>query len=192
MRVIVDLDGVVFNFTDSLRLYLVQHCGRYEHELPDAKVWDFFIDQWGMTVEEFLDHCNAGVDAGVIFRQGPSWPGAVEGVQALKDRGHSVHILTDRSFGNLSPQNTIEWLKENEVPFDTITFSADKTILQADLLIEDRDRNYLAVEAAGNATPVLMTRPWNLDLVGARRVSDWPEFLELVDRWESYGTASAS
>lgn len=187
MKVIVDLDGVVFNFTDSLRLYLVQHCGRMEHELPDAEVWNFFMDQWGMTLEEFTDHCNKGVDAGVIFRQGPAWPGSIEGVNALKSRGHSVHIVTDRSFGNLSPQNTIEWLKENGVPYDTITFSSDKTIVQADLLIEDRDKNYLAVEQAGNAVPVLMTRPWNLDLVGARRVNDWSEFLEFVDRWESHG-----
>ena len=184
LKLIIDLDGVVFNFTESLKLYLVEHCGRMDHELPDAKVWNFFIDQWGMTLEEFTDACDRGVDAGVIFRQGPAWPGAVEGINALKGDGHTIHVVTDRSFGQKSPQNTIEWLNENDIPFDSISFSPDKTIVQGDLLIEDRDRNYVAVEQAKSATPVLMTRPWNIDLVGARRVSDWPEFLLFVERWE--------
>lgn len=183
MKVIVDLDGVVFNFTESLRLYLIEHEGYDPSRLGDVKTWNFFADNWGMTLEQYMDACHAGVDAGVIFRHGPSWEGSIEGVNGLKDRGHSVHILTDRSFGSLSPQNTIAWLKENGVPFDSICFSADKTIMHADLMIEDRDKNYLAVEKAGNAVPVLITRPWNEHVVGARRVNTWPEFLELVDRY---------
>lgn len=185
MKILVDLDGVVFNFVESLKLYLVDVLGEDPARLGKTTSWNFFADNWGYTFDEFNRFCNDGVDAGYVFRQGPTWEGAVEGVHALHHRGHSVHFVTDRSFGTKSPQNTIDWLGDHALEYDSITFSADKTLIHGDLFIEDRDKNYISIEQAGNATPVLLTRPWNEDLVGARRVETWPEFISFVDRWQA-------
>lgn len=184
LKIIVDLDGVVFNFTESLKMYLVDHRGFDPARLADTTTWDFYKDDWGLTLDEYLKLCHDGVNDQVVFRQGPTWPGAVEGIHKLQRRGHTIHIATDRSFGSRSPQNTTDWLEEQGITYESITFGPDKTLIHADLIIEDRDKNYIAVEQAGNATPVLITRPWNVDLVGARRVSNWEEFVDFVDRWE--------
>jgi len=189
MRLAVDLDGVVFDFVSNLRNYLVDHHGRIEHELPDAETWDFFVDQWGITLDQFLEICAEGVDAGVIFRQGEPLPGARDAINRLRANGHTIHFVTDRRFGAKSPHNTYDWLAEYDIGYDSLSFSHDKTIIDADILIEDRDRNYLAVEAHGKVIPVLMTRPWNLDLVGARRVADWAEFEAFVARQKELASA---
>lgn len=184
MRLIVDLDGVVFNFTESLKHYLVDALGVDPERLKDTTCWNFFKDDWGYELEEYLQFCHDGVDAGYVFRQGPTWEGAIEGLHSLKSRGHEIVYATDRSFGSRSPQNTIEWLNEHGVGsgfMHGILFSADKTLIHGDILIEDRDKNYLEVEEAGNALPVMMTRPWNLHVENARRVESWPEFVDLVD-----------
>lgn len=184
VKLIVDLDGVVFNFTESLKHYLVDGLGVDPARLKDTTTWDFYKDDWGYELEEYLELCHEGVDAGYVFRLGPTWEGAVEGLHRLKERGHDIIYATDRSLGTRSPQNTIDWLNDHAIGNGFMTgimFTADKTLIHGDILIEDRDKNYLAVEAAGNALPVMMTRPWNLHVEDARRVNNWEEFVELVD-----------
>lgn len=181
MKLGIDLDGVCYGFTDALRHYLVVHHGYIPHELPDAETWTFHQDQWGLTLEEFMQFYADGVDAGVVFVHGEPLEGTLEAFAAMREAGHTIHIVTDRSVGSKAAHNTVDWLKEWGLEYDSITFTSDKTILNVDYVFDDRDKNYVEISEARNAIPVLLTRPWNVDLPNALRVDDWQGFLDIVE-----------
>lgn len=178
-RIGVDLDGVCYGFTDSLRQYMVDHKGYDPKDLPDSTSWDFHKVDWNWTTEEFLQHFAAGVDAGVVFLHGAPEEGTVKYIRKLREDGHSIHIITHRAVGTKSVQNTGEWLAREEIPFDSLTFSADKTVVKTDYFIEDNVDNFLALEAAGTR-PVLMRRPWNSYFDTPYEVTTWEQFYEFV------------
>lgn len=179
MKIVCDLDGVVFDFAASLRGWLVDYCGWDPDLLGEARTWDFFSNEWGLARHEFERHCHEGVDAGVVFRHGPALPGAISTLAALTEAGHSIHFCTARDFGSCSERNTAEWLAEHDVAYEALTFTSDKTTVAGDLLLDDWIVNYRAVSAAGTAVPVLMHQMWNAD-EDARRVRSWGGFAALV------------
>lgn len=149
MRVGIDLDGCVYDFTSSLRYYISKTTGRPESEMGPPTTWNFFTDDWGYTLEEYLKFCAEGVDAEVIFKYGPPMPDAVQTLRKLRSKGHTLHIITDRSFGHRSQENTREWLQNWGVPYDTLTFSKDKTVVPTDAFIDDRPKNIIELRDVG-------------------------------------------
>src|SRR5690349_15369845 len=111
MRVGIDLDGVVYNFHDSLREFLVQEAGYDPAELPDPVRWEFHGD-WGLTLESWLTACHMGVDAGIVFAYGEPHAGSKDAFDLLRLGGHTIHIVTDRTFGapGLAAKATVSWL----------------------------------------------------------------------------------
>lgn len=181
MRVGIDLDGVCYDFSASLREYLLNaHPDPDPDSLTPPQRWEFYED-WGMTLNEFLAFVHDGVDAGVIFTHGEPHPGTAEAFELIKGAGHSIHIITDRAFGTngASEAATRRWLDCHDLPFDSLTFSADKTIVRVDVMIEDKPSNYHALIEAG-VDAYLLTRDWNLDVQEANRVSDLLDFAKLV------------
>ena len=184
MRVGFDLDGVLYNFGDSVKRYLdFTGQGHIWKSGPTKDAyWDFYKD-WGWTGKQFVEFCNEGADAGFIFT-GPARDGAVETVNEIKDMGHTIHIITDRNFGSCpstSHSNTTQWLRQHGIPFDSLTFTADKTIVRVDTMIEDKLENYDALEAIGTPT-VLINRQWNKDPNGPwrRRINELSEYVDFV------------
>lgn len=187
MRLGLDVDGVMYNFTEAwlyapTTLAYMRRNGIEFPEDPDFHKWDDW-KRMGFTLEGFLETCEAGVDDEYIFRVGKPDEGVRDVVEALKDDGHTIHVITHRMFGKKSVQNTVEWFQEYEIPFDTITFAEDKTIVGVDLLLDDRDINY--EQSLQQDIPcVLMDRDWNQHVKFAPRVSDWYEFHEYVQQME--------
>lgn len=183
-RVGIDLDGVVFNFADSLRRYLKHagHHNKYDIGEGETSTWDFYKD-WGLTLDEFVKHCHDGVDAGFVFRGGQR-DGATEAIRRIRSFGHSIHIITDRAFGatpKASQRATLEWLAEHDIPYDSLHFSADKTIVETDYFVEDKLENYDKLEAAGVET-YLVNRPWNKEVGDKRRrISGIAEFAHVIE-----------
>lgn len=191
MKIGVDLDGVCYNFGEAYKSYLVRYQGFDESELTEPQTWDFFKEQWGMSTEDFLKYFAMGVNFGYIFRIGEPMPGAVDGVRALQDAGHTIHIVTHRDVGDHCAANTEHWLKSVGIKYDTLTFSRDKTIVPVDVFIEDNVDNHEALLNEGVAA-FLIDRPWNAHVdVGEKygfaglRVSCWDEFVDAVERIES-------
>lgn len=178
LRVGMDLDGVNYDFAASLERFLLS--AGYPPEMMTAPTcWEFFRD-WGMGADEFVAACNAGVDAGIIFRTGGTYSGASDAWNRIRKAGHEIHVVTDRGFGtgDNSKRNTIEWAAEENMPYDSLTFSADKTVVPTDVFVEDKIENYDALEAAGRVV-YLIDRPWNQDPGDTRRriasVSDYAD-----------------
>ena len=186
MRVGIDLDGVLFNFGQSCKDYLdaTSRGHLWKSGPTPAPFWDWYKD-WGWSSQEFVDFCNAGVDAGYIFR-GNVRDGAVAAMWELKTAGHKLIVITDRSFGTTpesSHNATREWWKEYGFPdYDELHFSPDKTIAKTDIFVEDKLSNADALEEAG--TPcIIINRPWNqVSKVDDfyRRIDDIIEFPKVV------------
>lgn len=178
MRIGVDLDGVCYDFAASFRQYLDLKGNKLDFPAPTR--WEFYED-WGFSLDEFVGLCHAGVDAGVVFKHGAPHKGTREALRALHRAGHTIHIITDRSFGSAgaSKRATREWLQFNQLPYDTLTFSNDKTVVPTDFMIDDKLQNYDALERAG-CNVYLLDRPWNQDEGTRRRVFSWDEFLAVV------------
>lgn len=184
MRLGLDLDGCVYDFTEVFFDYC-DRSGAWERlglERPTErtwKSWDGFL-QFGMTPEQFVEVCNEGVDSGYIFRVGRPIDGAVEVITKLREEGHTIHIITHRTFGKKAVHNTCDWLDEVGIEFDTITFAEDKTIVGVDLLLDDRDKNFY--DSWDQGIPcVLFSDEHNRHVDTLYRVSSWWEFYEYVN-----------
>lgn len=186
----VDVDGVLYDFVEALRHWLNVSTGRDRSTMPDALVWGFHGKQWGLTLEEFLRHYHEGVEAGVVFTHGSPYPGAREGLSALRSLGHRLHVVTDRAHvgsPGVSEAATRAWLEHHSLPHDTVLLSGDKTCIGARVFIEDRVENARALAAAGTGV-VLLDRPWNQHLEESDRVvraCSWDEVPDLVERLAS-------
>jgi len=140
LRVGFDLDGVCYDFAGSLIEYLsfTNLDKLYEVVKGEPDKWHFYRD-WGMTDEQFVRHCHDGVDYGIIFGMGTPRENSNEAMKEIRNMGHSIHIVTDRSFGSdpsRSKDNTLYWLYEWQFEYDTIDFSADKTSVPTDIFIK--------------------------------------------------------
>lgn len=182
MRVGIDLDGVCYDFAASVREYLCNTARTHDFAAcPDPTRWEFYED-WGLDLPAFLDVFNSGVDAGVIFTHGNPHANVGEAFKVIKGAGHSIHIVTDRAVGKpgASEAATSAWLSSHGLPFDSLTFSADKTVVNLDVMVDDKLSNYDALEAAG-VDAYLLTRPWNQhDPKPRRRVLDLLHFAEVI------------
>lgn len=183
LRIGLDLDGVVYNFVAALRDYIVLTTGRAAASMPDALTWNFYCDQWGLTLKEFLTFMEEAVNAGYLFRTGVPMEGVIEGTAALIDAGHEIHIVTDRSVGlpGLAAELTRAYLAEHAIAHTTLTIAADKTSVPTDVFIEDRPENYLSLRAAG-VDAFLRSHPYNLHVAtpAGRRVANFSEFVERI------------
>lgn len=182
MRIGVDLDGCAYDFTEALRTWLFKNNVFTMEEMPDPVGWNFFEDQWNMTLDDFIHHCGQGVDAEHIFLHGEPIEESAIYINELKGDGHTIHIATARSYGQKSAANTEAWLKLWDIPYDSLTLGNDKTLLNVDIMIDDRDKNYLQLVEAGIKT-YLLDRPWNQDLATDDRIYSWKEFYEKVNKY---------
>lgn len=164
-----DIDGVGFNFGDSVHRYLC-HIGQghlWKSGPNPEPYWDFFKD-WtkddgtAWTGKDFVDMCNAGADAGFIFA-GPVREGYREAIDAVANMGHTIVVATDRPFGStpeVSQKTTVEWFQEHEINYDELHFTAKKSEANCDFFIDDKLENYDELVAAGTKA-YLLNRPWN-------------------------------
>ena len=176
----IDLDGVVYNFVDALREYLVQQRGFPRYELGESTSWNFFKDNWGMDTQTFLSLFRDGVQSGHIFVTGEPEPGSIEALTTLREAGHSIHICTYRTIGPRAIPSTVAWLDIHGVPYDTITFAEDKTIIKADAFVEDKVENFEALEGVGTRS-IIFDQKWNAHLDTEWRARNWKQVQRMVE-----------
>lgn len=185
MRIMHDLDGVFFNFSESFKKHL-DHVGLgylWKSSADLTPSWSWY-KTWGWDDQRFVDVCNEAADCGCLFT-GPMREGAKEAWDRIVRTGHEIVIATDRSFGSTpasSERNTYEWLEEHDLYYDELWFTVDKTVCKPDVAVDDKPQNFLALMAAG-VDAYLIDRPWNQDLgdIGHRRLSSVLDFAAIVE-----------
>lgn len=208
MNIGIDLDGCAFDFVQNFLYYLREinwfELNNYIDPGPDymPSHWDFFTD-FGVATEEFGDVMAEGIRDGYVFLDPKGFKdlpilGCTAVLRKFRRHGHTVHIVTHRSFRNGAVEQTVTWLKKYGIPFDALHFVQDKTVVEVDLLLEDSPENYIAsVEA--KIPCVLMAHKYNEHFASATRASSWHEFMELVEKinakelhWDGYGFTDES
>ena len=178
LRVGVDLDNVVYNFTKKACEAVLRE-GFVISSEPDC--WDWFLPS-GLTRERFLEIISDSVDDLQFFWKGDMLDNAADHISRLREAGHEIHIVTYRDYGKIytAEQATRYWLNTKGVEFDSLTFSQDKTVVSVDVFIEDNLDNYDALEAAGTKA-YLVNRTYNqVEDDGRRRVDSFGDFADLI------------
>lgn len=182
MRVGIDLDGCAADFGFEVRETLIElnHPASLHPTFHNPVDNWYFYRAWGMDDKEFVNICDQGVDRGIIFSRSPMHMFTKDAFDLIKAKGHEIHIVTDRSFGSKSEQNTLDWLDRNLLHYDYITFTADKTsVPELDVMVDDKPENFEALNNAGILT-YMLTRPWNKHVDTDQRVLDLLHYAEIV------------
>lgn len=177
MRIGVDLDDVVYPFIRILGDWISEATGRPRAEMPPGKKWNFYQD-WGYTRRQFLKFYKDSVNAGFMFSHGTPIEGSTEGMQALKDSGHSIHIVTDRAVGRIPQANTELWLRSKKIPFDSITYGWDKTLVRSDFFIDDKPSHVISLRQVGCNAFLFHCREDQEGFPPEWTVENWLEFVE--------------
>lgn len=171
LRVGHDLDGCFYLFDRAWYNGAVElgWINPAEDPYVPAETWNFF-ERYGFDFTGFRQVCDAAADQGLLWSDAPM-PGARDAWRSIALDDHEIHVITDRKFGShpiASEVATRTFLHQNALRHDSVTFSADKTCLPVDVMIEDKLENYDALEECG-VLVYLIDRPWNQDPGDHRR-----------------------
>lgn len=179
MRILVDIDDCIYPWYD-LAHAACERAGVTNGIRPTS--WECHTD-YGITLDEWLEVMRVATLDGSLYTGDPM-PGSAEALQTLRDAGHTLHIVTARGFfqhGDLIRRHTVEWLRDHQIPHDSLTFTKDKTFVQVDVAIDDSWKNVEALAATGVAT-WLMDAEHNQGVEYEWRVANITEFAEAVLR----------
>ncbi|MBI4155789.1 MAG: hypothetical protein HY507_00980 [Candidatus Zambryskibacteria bacterium] len=185
-----DLDDVLLNFQDTMRVYHNETYGTKD-TLEDSRVWNLW-ERWNCTPEESVRRLKEFFEHPSHYNVVPL-PGSVEAVQELK-KNHTLVIVSAKP-ENLK-QRTFEWLDKYfpnsfaKVIFTRPHYDPNKRKksevckeLGIEVFIEDAPHNAEDVASAG--IPVLLFDwPWNQVPLPERvtRVFSWPEIIERLNQ----------
>lgn len=110
-----------------------------------------------------------------FFRTAPVMPGSQEVIKALTEK-YEVFIVSAAMEFPLSLKEKLEWLNEHFpfISWHNIVFCGSKTIVEADYMIDDYDKNLRHFKGE----KLLFTAPHNINLTDYKRVNNWEEVAE--------------
>jgi 5'(3')-deoxyribonucleotidase len=161
--ILVDLDGVVYDWVGQMAQYLhIQ--GVIEDPvkaIQDHHTWEIWED-WGIPEGEFMRWWRLGVEGKWIYAMGGLIPGARTALWRLSDMEWNIHIATSRltKFGlhDKIVENTVDWLRSNNIPYRNLSFTANKRDIIADAAVDDNESN---LSAYFHVRPYLFGAPHN-------------------------------
>lgn len=177
MKVGVDIDDCIYPWFDIAHRACVEDA--ITNDVTPSQ-WECWLD-YGCSKDDWLGVMERATLDGSLYNGDPI-PGAVEALHALRNAGHSLHIVTARGFfvhGDLIRHHTVSWLSAWDVPHDTLTFAKDKTLVRTDVFVDDSWRNVQALTAAGIPT-WMVDAPHNREAVHDLRVPSVVEFAAAI------------
>lgn len=186
MRIAVDLDGVLYEWSKTARFMMREYRG-YAKTGPmgaEATSWDY-IEQH-TSPEDWKWLWNEGITLG-LFRYGHVVTGSQAGIRALRSQNHTVEVVTHRPASAVP--DTLDWLSlfqklEAGVVFDgvhVLTNGERKSSVAVDLLIDDKPSNL--EDWIGHARQgILFDREWNQGAkpAGSIRAYGWYDVVKQV------------
>jgi 5'(3')-deoxyribonucleotidase len=145
----VDLDGCVADFYEGLRPFAAEWRGVEIGDLP-CKV-TYGLPEWGIT--RYDDLHRFAVTQRDLFRVLKPIKGAGPALRRLSDRGVRIRVITHRLFIRHFHEETVSqttrWLDHHGIPYWDLCFMRDKGAVDADLYVEDTERNIDALIELG-------------------------------------------
>jgi uncharacterized HAD superfamily protein len=201
LRLGIDIDGVLYDFClEFYRFakYRSRMVIRLGLSVPDAftapRIWGFYED-WGWTLENFLEVYREAVNHGSIYTTGQPLRGAALGMRRLHAAGAELFVITDRSVGDreLSVAQTASWLSGYELPYSRLIVERHKDLAYAehDISVGVDDAPHHWQELTLSGARVLVPRAlYNQHCEGAEFVAGFTGFVDLV--FTEYGRLSAA
>ena len=146
----LDVDGV-------LRDMMTPFVTKYNEEFSDGVTSYFDVKSYDLK-ESFPSYDSSMLYEwkNELFRDAPRHLDTKGFVGEISRYG-DVHIVSAQPFG--LEDLTLEWLRKNEVLYESVSFIEDKSLLDLDYLVDDNPKNIN--EAKGVGLGVL--RPWNVN-----------------------------
>lgn len=174
-RILLDVDGVMAEFTHHLCRKIGQEC-----EEPDPTTfteWDF-IKHHLNTLQ--AKHCDEILSKPDFWLTQPLMPGAKEAVDLFLRRGHEVHFVTHRWAGCLGwTEARVAWIEKNlGVGWQFVHVAGHKYIYDGHVFVDDREthiqrwkqeqdsKEFYESEAMLFSAPYNAKHPWPTRLNG--------------------------
>lgn len=156
MRLVIDVDGVIYNFVDAFMERYVAHGGR----ISKGWGWDSWAAMDRLPDQTIVDHIWERDDA--LMFNGKPYDGAIDALKSL-NRNYDVVLASAVPFFHVRAR--ADWFKMH-APFihrkDQIIITNDKSKVVGDLLIEDNLPNVEKwTKVNGKYTAFVIDRPWN-------------------------------
>jgi Uncharacterized protein conserved in bacteria len=176
LRIAIDMDEVM---ADSLAEHVRRYNAAFGAQLAIG-------DLRGRSLERHVppahrEAAEAMLDAS-FFRDLAVLPDCQDVIRDLASR-HEVFIATAAMDVPVSFDAKYQWLREHFplIPPSHFVFCGDKTVIDADYLIDDRPRHF----ARFKGRPLLFSAPHNSDETRYPRVASWAEIRELFAKLEA-------
>ena len=180
MRLGIDLDGVVANFTKGWMDFYNDQFGT-SFVVEDSKRWNDLVDLTHFKdIDEFWDW-SSDLDGRSVFWHLEPFPGAVEALHRFADEGHDIIVITTKPA--FAETDTLDWIDHHDIPAREVHITERKWEYECAIYLDDGPHILpRLVQHRPEATVCRYVRPWNDPVNGAVDVHDFDEFREVVVR----------
>lgn len=193
MRIGLDIDGVMYQWDKTARYMLREvlpnspYGGINSVLHNESEGWNWIQQQ--VAPEHWKWLWKEGVELG-LFRYGHLYPGTIQAVRKLKERGHEVVLITHRPKSAVG--DTLAWLGLMDFPISGLHLLTNQepksqVMPQCDAYLDDKPENVVDLAENTRARLIaLRVQEWNhafecpTDII---RVGGWGAFLEAVERF---------
>jgi len=194
MNIAIDVDGVVRDFVGALTKVYLQEYPNHKDYVKPVQTWG--LHKYFPIGKDIYDFAYDKRVKEVFYEEATPYDGVIEGLEKLKEMGHSLIFLTHQN--KKSAEWTIKWIQYYEIPYTLIDIvyenhngngSNGKEHTDYDIYIDDSPDNIERLVAAGKHV-VRMVRPWNegKNLGEAYAVNKFEDFVNYVKDYEITGT----
>lgn len=185
MRIGIDVDDTIANSYENVIREVAAYYHKDFNELLERKMGyhDFFDNDEFPNYNTFVfERYKHIIDKSVIKEN------AVRVINKLHEEGNEIIIITARHYGEYDDPYaiTLKYLSKHEIEFDKIIVNKmDKGQVcideNIDLFIDDSVSNCRKVKEAG-VNVLLFDAPFNQDNNEFKRVCDWKEVYDIVNK----------
>lgn len=189
MRIGIDIDNVISNFTEELLNEYMMHDKKLNNKgiiNENAKFVRFGMFDW--TEDEEKEFYQTNIER--IAKNLKTIKDSKLIIDKLKEDGNEIYIITGRDNGEYpNPREmTINWLKENDIYYDklilTDTYDDHAKTLEClkygiEIMIDDSPRILSDVKKSGIKTLLFDSR-FNKSNTDLQRVFSWKEVYKII------------
>lgn len=177
MLIGIDVDGVVADLHSE---WIRRYNRDYRDQITAEQLTQWDAEKWpikrecGKKIYDYLRQPD-------LYKDVKPFPGAVDSIKDLRDRGHRVVYVTSNAKGMTDQKwewlERYEFLPSGRYTAEDLVVAHDKRLVKTDVLVDDK----LATVMRHPYPTILMDQPWNRSLNWSTRALDWPDAMSMLE-----------